>query len=207
MSMNKRRTFTHNFSASMLMFAVLTGCVSAPKFEDAVRSHRAGDVVKSISALKQLAKDKHVGAQAYLGAVYGSGDGVPRNYRLAFQWQLKAAKQGHMLAQYNIGVLYSKGLGAGQNLQQAAFWFQQAAEAGLPKARLQMGLMRENGWGVARCPYEASNWYYLAGQGYLVEDNLKMAAHARDRIRKILPGYYLGSELSDEIFLYEPDKK
>lgn len=184
-----------------LFLSLVSGCVSTGSAGEASRLHRSSKVVEAETMLLKLAKSGDVAAQAWLGAMYGAGNGVKRDYVKSFYWQQKAAKQGHSVAQYNIAVLYARGRGVAKSNEEAAYWFRQAAEAGMPQAQLHMGLMHEKGWGTIRCPYEASKWYYRAGQTFVEHNNLKMARHARRQIQRILPDYYLAQQLKDEIFL------
>jgi TPR repeat protein len=179
---------------------------SAPDFDQAVSLHRSGKSTKALTALINLANKGDVNAQAYLGAMYASGNGVARDTAEALKWNLKAAEQGHVLAQFNAAVLLARGNRNSRNLKEAAKWFKKAGEAGLPEAQLHMGLMHEKGWGITRCPYEASKWYYRAGMSFLQQNNVKMAIHARDNILRLLPDYYLATQLSDEIFLHGATK-
>jgi TPR repeat protein len=197
-----------NLPLRLLVLALLISCApigqvaAAAGFDQAVRWHRAGKSVQAVNALTTLAEKGDVDAQAYLGAMYGSGNGVARNLPLALKWQRRAAGKGHVLAQYNTAVLLARGVNGSRNLKEAVKWFRKAGEAGLPEAQLHMGLMHEKGWGITRCPYEASKWYYRAGMTFLSQNNLKMAIHARDNIQRLLPDYYLATQLSDEIFLH-----
>jgi len=144
-----------------------------------------------------------VNAQAFLGAMYASGEGVRRDLRQALYWQEKAGAKGHVRAQYNLGVMYSRGMGTSQNLAAAAKWFQAAADQGLPEARLHLGLFHEKGWVLRKCPYSASEQYYEAGKGFLELGDIKSARRAAKAIKNILPNYYLAEKLSTEIYMYE----
>lgn len=180
---------------------VLSGCASTGSVQEASRLQSSGELVKAEAMLLGLAKSGDVAAQARLGAMYGAGNSIKRDYEKSFYWQQKAAKRGHIIAKYNIAVLYARGRGVAENKKQAVYWFRQAADAGMPQAQLHMGLMREKGWGVSRCSYEASKWYHRAGQTFIERRNLKMAQHAQQQIQRILPGYNLAQQLKDEIFL------
>ncbi len=185
----------------LALISVLFGCTTTGSVHEASQLQRSGKGAAAETVLLDLAKSGDVAAQAHLGAMYGAGNGVKRNYKKSFYWQQKAAKRGHIIAQYNIAVLYAQGRGTEKNNKLAAYWFTQASNAGMPQAQLHMGLMHEKGWGVIRCPYEASKWYYLAGQTFIEHRNLKMAGHAQRQIQRILPDYYLAQQLKDEVFL------
>lgn len=199
--------FTRTLVPVFLIFLVNIASAFAGEFDRAVQLHQSGEASKAVTILSRLAKAGDIDAQAYLGAMYGSGNGVPKDLQLALKWQRAAASKGHVLAQYNTAVLLARGDKNSRNLEEAAKWFQKAGEAGLPQAQLHMGLMHEKGWGITRCPYQASKWYFRAGMSYLAQDNLKMAIHARDNILRLLPDYYLATQLSDEIFLHGATKK
>lgn len=189
-------------AACLIVFIfVLSGCTTTGSVQEASQLQRSGEVAAAETMLLSLAESGDVEAQAYLGAMYGAGKSVKRDYKKSFYWQQKAAKQGHTVAQYNVAVLYARGSGVTKSNQEAVYWFQQAAKAGMPRAQLHMGLMHEKGWGTNRCPYEASKWYYRAGQTFIEHRNLKMAGHAQQQIQRILPDYYLAQQLKDEIFL------
>jgi TPR repeat protein len=187
----------------LLWVAALGGCQTGP---DAGLSRPAAGVASP--ELVQLHREGRGGdlrAQVMLGAMYGSGaGGLPRDPARAYFWTRRAAEQGNGRSQYNLGVFYAEGQGTQRNLQQAVYWFRKAAHQGLAEAQLHMGLMRAKGWGLHRCPYAASSWYFRAGESYLARGDFRMARYAAVEINRLLPGYYLGTELEDEIFLFAP---
>ncbi|MFV1996822.1 MAG: tetratricopeptide repeat protein [Acidiferrobacterales bacterium] len=183
------------------IFFVLVGCATTGSVDKASQLERNGKVAAAEAMLLGLAKSGDIAAQANLGAMYGVGKSVKRDYKKSFSWQQKAAKRGHTIAQYNIGVLYARGNGVAKDYKAAAYWFRQAAEAGMPEAQLHMGLMHEKGWGTIRCHYAASKWYYRAGKTFIEQGDLKMARYAQKQIQRLLPDYYLTQQLRDEIFL------
>jgi TPR repeat protein len=203
----KAMRFVRTFIPLVLLLLAQFAAAEVSEFDQAIALHRSGQVAQAVPLLSRLAEAGDVNAQAYLGAMYGSGDGVPRDFQLALKWQRAAATKGHVLAQYNTAVLLARGDKNERSMEEAAKWFQQAGEAGLPQAQLHMGLMHEKGWGTIRCPYEASKWYYRAGITFLAQDNVTMAVHARDNILRLLPDYTLATQLSDEIFLHGSVKR
>ncbi len=187
---------------ALFLSVSLAACQSGP--DVALAKPGAGATSPALRLLHRQAAAGDVKVQAYLGAMYASADGVALDYRRARYWEEKAAQQGDAKSQYNLGVLYARGLGGEQDLQRAVDWFRRAANQGLAEAQLHMGLMREKGWGIRHCPYAASSWYFRAGETFLAQNNVAMARRALAAINRILPGYYLASELSDEIFMYTP---
>lgn len=85
------------------------------------------EIVRQPLSVKQTAADGDAGAQAILGAMYYSGEGVPKDYRDALYWFRKAAEQGEATAQYNLGYMYYNGEGVEPDMKEAAKWFRLAA--------------------------------------------------------------------------------
>ena len=69
-------------------------------------------------------------AQFNLGNGYYTGEGVPQDYKEAFNWYRKAAEQGHSSAQNSLGVMYANGEGVPQNDKEAYIWFSLSATDG-----------------------------------------------------------------------------
>ena len=82
--------------------------------------------------------------------MYGNGQGVAQNDRVALKWFKLAAKQGDARAQCNLGTMYSRGQGVPQDDKAALKWFRLAAEQGVAEAQAAIDLMREAGR-VADC--------------------------------------------------------
>ena len=66
-------------------------------------------------------------AQANLGALYATGQGVPEDHAQALQWFRKAAEKGNAPAQSNLGLLYAKGQGTPKDYVEAEKWLILAA--------------------------------------------------------------------------------
>ena len=66
-------------------------------------------------------------AQAHLGFMYATGQGVPQHLGEAVYWYRRAAAQGDGRAQYLLGLSYDKGRGVAQDLVMAHMWLNLAA--------------------------------------------------------------------------------
>jgi len=198
-----RKTFARVTRLVAGIVCLLMAMTSQASFETSLKKFYTSNKPEAVREIKHLAEKGDTNAEAFLGAMYGSGDGVARDYREAIKWQTRAAKKGHMQAQYNLAVMYSRGMGAKQDLDAAATWFQAAADQGLPEAHMHLGLFHEKGWVLRKCPYAASDEYYQAGEDYLQRGDLKGARRAAMAIRRILPKYYLAQKLLTEIYMYE----
>lgn len=89
----------------------------------------------AIALLKQAAMSNHAQAQAKLGQLYQTGNGVKQNKQTAAKWYEKAAKNGNSEAQYALGWMYYHGEGVTKNLVQSYYWFNQATVYGGAKAK------------------------------------------------------------------------
>ena len=75
-----------------------------------------------IASLINSAEQGDASAQARLGNMYASGDGVPQDYNVAAVWFERAAIQGTPSAQNDIGALYHAGRGVSQDFPKAAVY-------------------------------------------------------------------------------------
>lgn len=74
-------------------------------------------------------------AQAFLGYLYETGQGVQQNFSKAAQWYWKAAEHGNAIAQYQLGNMYHLGKGVSQSYIIAYMWLDLAAANGNPNAK------------------------------------------------------------------------
>ena len=89
-------------------------------------------------------------AQARLGVLYESGDGVSQDHGKARHWYTKAANQGDPVAPYNLGTLYSFGRGVAQDYVQARLWLAKAAEQGIATAQNHLATLYDQGRGGSK---------------------------------------------------------
>jgi TPR repeat protein len=117
-------------------------------------------------------------AQNMLGNMYGSGQGVQRNFAQAAYWYGQSAAQGNRWGEYSLGLIYMQGLGGLPNDQaRAARLFQASAEQGLVAAEGELGLAYEFGQGVPRSRQMALYWLDKAapqwGRAHWIADWLR----------------------------------
>lgn len=101
-------------------------------------------------------------AQYYLGKLYRRGDGLPRNYELAFEWLQKSAEQGYAKGMNLLGILYASGQGVEKNVDRAFDLVQRAAELGDSAAQLSLALMYIQGKGTERDYIEGIKWHTIS---------------------------------------------
>lgn len=111
----------------LLIFFLLAGCATTQK-KDLHVSLKALGVDQQL--IISMAEAGDADAQAYLGIMYESGEGVPVSYSNAKKWHKKAAEQGHPQAQFFLARMYEEGKGGPVNLNKAIKWYIKAAEQG-----------------------------------------------------------------------------
>ena len=112
--MNIRKLFA---IAAALLSAVLavtvTGPVAAQSLEaemrEAAGAYERKDMATAARIWKVWADKGNAEARTLLGAMYWSGEGVPRNHAEAARLYLLAANQGYARAQNDIGFMYGFG--------------------------------------------------------------------------------------------------
>ena len=108
-------------SAALLVLLAST-CAQAGSPDAASRSVARGNFVVAARLLKPLAERGHARAQAMLGFMYETGQGVPQAYAAASYWYRLAAEQGDTRAQYLLGLAYDKGHGVQHDVVAAYKW-------------------------------------------------------------------------------------
>lgn len=145
----------------------------------------------SVGPIVRAARQGNVGAQAYLGSLYLSGNGVPLNDAAAAHWFGQAARQGDAVAETNLGLLYQTGRGVPRNPVLAAHWYRQAARQGDANAENDLGQLYQLGQGVPPDTAKAIYWYQrssaqgnLAAQRNLTALNAYLAALKASQARQ-----------------------
>lgn len=157
---SEKRNFAGLFLAAVLLAAA--GSAQAG-LEEGIRAYRFGNFPVALKEFTPLAEAGDARAQTFLGDMYGNGNGVPQDQKVAAMWYLKAAKQGNAAAQFSLGVMRENGLGGKKDDKEAAAWFHKAAEQGYAEAQYVLGRMYENGRGVVPKDLILSHkWHSLA---------------------------------------------
>ena len=74
--------------------AVAKTLLAADRYGDARELERAGHWAEAVQAYHELAASGHGPAQKKLGDIYGSGQGVQRDYETSLRWYQRAREQG-----------------------------------------------------------------------------------------------------------------
>ena len=123
----------------VLAAAVLMVSIAAPSqaqsLQQGVAAFNRRDYRQASQIFIPRAERGDATAQTYLGFMFETGRGVPRNYTEAAMWYRRAAEQGDSLAQYSLGLLYDHGFGVPRNVVEAAKWLELSTAGAPPKAR------------------------------------------------------------------------
>lgn len=132
------------------------------------------DHVEAAKLFHLLAKDDRLlqlyefqlEAQFFLGQIYESDEGVPKNLEEALKWYTRSAKSGDPDAQYRLGQMYYTGENVPQDYAEALKWFRKAARKGNDDAFAQyfLGEIYRKGEGVSQDAVAAVKWYHKAAE-------------------------------------------
>ena len=101
-----------------------------------------GDYVRAARVLSPLAERGNARAQAMLGFMYATGQGVPQSYDAAGYWYRLSAEQGDVTAQYLLGLAYDKGQGVPLDEVAAYKWLNLAASRAPKRTRDDFARLR-----------------------------------------------------------------
>lgn len=121
-----------------------------------------GDYNRAARVLLPLAECGNARAQAMLGYMYATGQGVPQSYDAASYWYRLSAEQGDTTAQYLLGLAYDKGQGVPAD-QVAAYKWLNLAAAGAPKRMRENYMLLRNAEAskMSRGQIAAGQWHAL----------------------------------------------
>ncbi|WP_353643295.1 hypothetical protein [Mesorhizobium sp. WSM2239] len=141
----------------------------------------AGEYETALQILTPFAEGNNPEAAFWLGDMYESGLGVPKNLDTALKWYHKSAEADWTAAEVRLGEIYFNGTETLQDFAQAHKWLEQAAHAGNSEAQQDLGQLYAHGWGVEKDPIWAYVWYEIAAR----EGNYE-AQHLRDELIKTM---------------------
>jgi TPR repeat protein len=155
-------------AALSAMTASASGSTAASgALQAADKAYAANDYTEALHWNRIAAAQGNALAQANLGRMYQSGQGVPPDLAEALRWFRLSAAQGNAPAQAEIGLAYVQGDVVTQDYVMAMQWFRLAAAQGSPIAQFRIGLLYANGHGVDRDPAGAREWISkAAAQGW-----------------------------------------
>ena len=138
----RRRAFFVAAAAVVLLVSV-GDFAEAASFRQGVSAFNRQEYLLASQNFFPLAEQGDAAAQTYLGFMFETGRGVPRNYTEAAMWYRRAAEQGDGLAQYSLGLLYDKGQGVPQDIVEANKWLNLSAASAPRGAREARARLRD----------------------------------------------------------------
>jgi TPR repeat protein len=136
--------------------------------EQAAKLRDAGRFEEAAEKLRIAVGQGNSAAQADLGFLYSTGEGVPRSYTEAARLYKLAAGQGNARGEAYLCGLNIKGNGVPQDYDEAARLCKRSADNGDPVGEFNLGLLLESGEGISQSFQEAAKFYKLAAdQGFI----------------------------------------
>lgn len=121
-----------------------------------------GDYVRAAPLLLPAAERGNARAQAMVGFMYATGQGLPQSYDAAGRWYRLSAEQGDTTAQYLLGLAYDKGQGVPQDEVAAYKWLNLAAAHAPKRRRENFARLRDAAASkMSRGQIAAGQWYSL----------------------------------------------
>jgi TPR repeat protein len=104
-------TFALLLATSLVAAQSLEAQSLEERMRTAAGAYERKDYATAVAIWRPLAAQGNAEAETLLGAMYWSGEGVPRNHAEAAKLYLRAAEQGYARAQNDIGFMYGFGEG------------------------------------------------------------------------------------------------
>jgi TPR repeat protein len=121
--------------ATTLATTLTTTTAHGDQLAAGIAAHSRGDHVTAARLFAPLAARGSARAQAMLGFMYATGQGVPQDYDAAAYWYRQAAERGDPTAQSLLGLVYDKGQGVPLDEVAAYKWLNLAAAAASKRER------------------------------------------------------------------------
>jgi len=173
--------------AALLLATIVALPATAQTLDETIAAYERGDYPSAFQGFRFYAEQgglNAAGARLALGAMYGRGQGVSRDYAEAAKWLRQAAEQGYAEVQHLVGAAYAKGEIVTRDDVEAARWYRRAAEQGYASAQNDLGLMYEQGKGVVQDFVQAHKWFNLAASRFPAseQDRREKTVRNRDRV-------------------------
>ncbi len=97
------------------------------EYKKAEKLFIAKDYKQTLKILKKISSKEYPPANYLLGRLYARGDGIPRNFKTAYNFFHKAAQHGHLDAYRKLALMYKHGDGVKKNLKIANSYFKKAS--------------------------------------------------------------------------------
>jgi TPR repeat protein len=129
---------------------------------EAQRRGEHGDAQIALQRFTEAADLGSAEAEYYLGTIYASGSGVPKQRPVAFEHFRKSAAGKYLPGMRELAAAYLAGDGVAKNEAEAARWYRAAADAGDAPSAHQLATMLKSGTGVKGDNREALTYFLKA---------------------------------------------
>lgn len=140
-------------------------------FKRAVELYSSGYYAEAFSKLKIIIENdkENYKANFYIAECYFNGNGIEKNYDLAFENYSIAANHQHIESIYKLGYCFEFGLGTTKDEMLMISRYTQAAKSGNKLSQYRLGLCYKNGNGVDANISVAATYFLNAAKGGLVD--------------------------------------
>ena len=105
---------------------------------------------KTVQEVYEKAEKGDGNSQYTLGAIYATGEKVPKDDKKAFEWYKKSADQNNPAGQLLVGLHFIGGLGVPRDLNEGLKWIKKSSDQNFPRAQMMLGLAYLDGAGVSK---------------------------------------------------------
>jgi len=178
--------------AAAIALALLPGLAAAParaNIAAAIAAYEHGEFATALRLFEIQAERGNIEAEWRLGVIYGHGQGVTSDFRLAGERYQRAADQGHPEARADLAALLFNGHGVPRDVTEAVRLTQLAADQDVARAQYKMGLIYQYGQRVNEDHAEAYLWFALAAA----------AGHGEATMSRDSLAPYLSAEMQAEV--------
>ena len=140
-------------------------------YKRAVELYNSGYFTEAFSKLSIIIENdtENYMANFYIAECYFNGNGVEKNYDLAFENYTKSAAHKHIDSIYKLGYCFEFGLGTPKDEMLMIGRYTQAAKSGHKMSQYRLGLCYKNGNGVETSVSVAATYFLNAAKGGLVD--------------------------------------
>lgn len=157
------------FTALLIIFLQAQNPQSAAKPIAAATNQETSSksAAQNVPQLQAAANSGNPSAQFKLAQAYASGNGVPQDDQMAFEWYSRAADQGYSDAEVDLATMYLMGDAVKEDKLQALLWFKKATRQGNATEMYNLGAIYYDGDGIPVDDGLSYAWFTLAKEaGY-----------------------------------------
>jgi TPR repeat protein len=133
------------WASLVIVICALTPSLCRANTAMGLEDFRHGRFAEAFREWQDAAAVGEVRGTLYLGVLYDTGLGIPRDTAKAMSWYSRAAELGSAAAAFNVGVMYDAGVGVPPDRQLAAKWYASSAAKGFGRAEYNLAMLYEAG--------------------------------------------------------------